>query len=331
MKSVKERLIKKRREFSTAKGIFFTLSGIIMVTVVIFVSIFIVSAVGIVNPDKEKIHTFPDELGLYYEFYEIKAPNNQIMSGWFIPSQPENTGDLNEQADTTVSDRTVIFSHSYKDNKTMTLLNILYFARKLADAGYNVVMFDYSGSGSSTGSGYTFGTRETDELKCVIDFFAQRKGLGKFALAGWSFGAASAIMAGADDDRVQVIVADSPYADLKDTFRRDFSRWSNLPEAFSPFIRFGVGIFSGVDLYRDSPLAACERMRGKTVLLISGDKDEVFLDSAQSLYSAVKSPENTKDIWIVQDCGHMAAWVTEEVNYANKVLHTLNVAYGIEE
>lgn len=318
-----------KRGFSAVKGVIITVVSILLLTLIVFLLIFSVSAYTIVNPDKEKVDRFPDELGLYYEFCEIPASNNAVLSGWFIPSQVKNTGDLNEAADTAVSDRTVIFSHSYKDNKTMTALNILYFARDLADAGYNVVLFDYSGSGSSTGSGYTFGTRETDELKCVMDYFSEKKGLEKFALAGWSFGAASALMAGADDARVQVIVADSPYADLRDVFSSGFSRWSGMPEVFTPFIRFGTELFSGVDLYRDSPLSACGRMTGKSVLFIYGDKDEVFGADVQTLYNAVGS-DNQKDIWNV-NCGHMAAWLTEEENYKNKVVHMLNTAYGIAE
>lgn len=315
--------------FSVPKAVVITITGIILTALVIILLICAGCAYMIVHPEKETIDRFPDELGLYAEFHEISVPSGAIMASWFIPSQPENTADMNEVSDTVTSDRTVIFSHSYKDNRTMTALNILYFARDLACAGYNVVLFDYSGSGSSTGTGYTFGTRETDELKCVMDYFQQKKGLEKFALAGWSFGAAAALMAGADDSRVQVIVADSPYADLRSVFSSDFSRWSGMPDIFTPLIRFGTELFAGIDIYRDTPLSACRRMSGKSVLLISGQEDDVFGSDAQKLYSAV-TPENVKEIWTL-DCGHMAAWLTEETNYKNKVIRILDQAYGIVE
>ena len=328
----KKDLIKKKSGFTVRKGIVVSVVVTLVVLIAVLLSIIVAAVVGIVRPAKEPINTFPDELGLYYEFHEIQAPNGKKMAGWFIPSQPQNTGDVNEQAQTTVSERTVVLSHSYKDNKNMTLLNITYLARDLADAGYNVVMFDYSGSGSSEGEGYTFGTRETDELRCVLDYFEQEKNLHQFALAGWSFGAASALMEGADDSRVQVIIADSPYVDLYSTFRSDFSRWSGLPEGFSPFVRAGVEWFSGVDLYRDSPLSACSRMDGKTLLFIGGDSDEVFgSDSCQTLAAAVDSSKNSVEVWTVENCTHMEAWTIEEANYRNRVLHTLNVAYGLEQ
>ena len=73
-------------------------------------------------------------------------------------------------------------------------------------------------------------------------------------------------------------------------------------------------------------------MDGKTLLLIGGDSDEVFgSDCCQTLAAAVDSSKNSVEVWTVENCTHMEAWTIEEANYLNRVLRTLNVAYGLEQ
>ena len=54
-------------------------------------------------------------------------------------------------------------------------------------------------------------------------------------------------------------------------------------------------------------------------------------DSCQTLAAAVDSSKNSVEVWTVENCTHMEAWTIEEANYRNRVLHTLNVAYGLEQ
>ena len=73
--------MKKEKAFTPVLAIIFILLFIIIATVVVFAIISFSTTGILVNPEKAKMTTFPDELGLQYEFCEIVAPNGGTMAG----------------------------------------------------------------------------------------------------------------------------------------------------------------------------------------------------------------------------------------------------------
>lgn len=91
---------------------------------------------------------------------EIPTENGKI-SAWFIPAQKDKDS-------VSESMQTVIVSHNYSDNREMNDISLLYTVKFLSRNGLNVVMFDYTGSGSSDGKGYSFGQKEETEELCAV-------------------------------------------------------------------------------------------------------------------------------------------------------------------
>jgi dipeptidyl aminopeptidase/acylaminoacyl peptidase len=216
-------------------------------------------------------------------------------------------------------------SHNYQSNREMTEVDGLFLIADLVHSGYNVVTFDYTGSGNSKGNNYTFGVQETDELLAVIDLIEEKYSPGKIALMGFAFGAAPAICAGCADDRVDVIIADSPYLDLKTYLEDNTSVWSKLPDfLFSSYIRSLLSVFAGTDL-DCSPIDSVSKAQNKSFLFLHGEKDNLFpYQNSVTLASAATEAGNTADYKIFTGVPHVLGYVYEEDDYIQKVLSFLS-------
>ena len=94
-----------------------------------------------------------------------------------------------------------------------------------ADAGYRVITLEQRGHGDSTGKWISYGAFESRDLVQVVDEL-QRQNLiaGPLAVFGHSMGASVAILAAAQDPRIDAVVAVSPFASLREEVR-DFAAW----------------------------------------------------------------------------------------------------------
>ena len=311
---VKNKINKK----TLIKTIIITVIVAITALLLVWIAMAAVSAYTLVSPNKNSILTMPEELGLYYENITVQTDEGISLSGWFIPSQI-NKDDFNS------AKRTVIFSHNYQSNREMIEINAIYYARRLVHEGFNVVMFDYSGCGSSGGSYYTLGVSEKDELNDVINYVKEMLPDTDIAVHGWAFGAAAAIMAGAENENVSTIISDSSYVDLDSYLNENISTWTLLPTKFlnSP-VKPLAELFCGADFSEASPLKSVTSMTGKNIYFIHSENDYVFPpQDSQTLYTAAKE-NNNADIWNVEKSLHIYAYVDQSDNYVSRVVGFLD-------
>ena len=79
-------------------------------------------------------------------------------------------------------------------------------ARKLTEDGFAVLRFDLSGVGDSRvpndGQTYDEGTRVIKDIRDVMDYLSETKGIGRFILMGLCSGGSNAFRAACHDERV---------------------------------------------------------------------------------------------------------------------------------
>ena len=87
--------------------------------------------------------------------------------------------------------------------------------------GCDLLMYDARGHGDSSPSLLTYGAHEKDDLARAVDWLATKTSLPhkKIGLAGWSYGAATALQAAADIPDLGLVVTDSSYSSLGDIAR----------------------------------------------------------------------------------------------------------------
>ncbi|KAJ8601949.1 hypothetical protein CTAYLR_004435 [Chrysophaeum taylorii] len=81
--------------------------------------------------------------------------------------------------------------------------------------GVAVVSFDFSGSGRSDGEYVTLGARERLDVRAVVQYLRDERRTSTIALWGRSMGAVAALLYADEDNMVDAMVLDSPFASLK--------------------------------------------------------------------------------------------------------------------
>lgn len=315
---------KKAKPKSLKKIFIIGLCVAIGLAAAIFFALVFFDAYSVTHPDKVSAKRFPDDsdIGLFYESATVKFESGEETVLWFIPAQDTKTAESRE------SDITVIFSHDVGDNKTVTKIDdgILY-AKELVGAGINVVTFDYSGSGFATGSGYTYGAREQDELKQIVSYVKEKYGSKYIVLQGWGFGAAAAILAGAGNGDVTAVISDAAYTDADKYFNDDggLESASSMPSWVNGLTKSLVSALSGGKIFEAKPIDAVSEKNEQAWFFIGEGKDGLFSpDYAQELNAAAKKAGNKTQVWISEKSYHAQAYRNDGKNYTEKVLYFLN-------
>jgi fermentation-respiration switch protein FrsA (DUF1100 family) len=209
----------------------------------------------------------PSEAGLAFSDLEIATADGERLHGWWIPApRPPAVAH-------------VLFFHGNGGN----IAHRIAHARVLADAGLDVLLFDYRGYGRSTGSPGEQGTYT--DARAALGALRARPGVrpGGIVYLGESLGGAVA---------AELAIADPPAALVLQSTFASIRRMARLhyPVVPAPLVP---------DLYPTIDRIA--RVRAP-VLVIHGDGDEIVpLDHGRALHAAALEP---KRLDVVRGAGH---------------------------
>lgn len=271
--------------------------------VLICAAVYITAVFGAISPGRVIPTLTPGTYGLDHENLSVDFAG-KTLSGWLIPAK----GGL--------SQKTVIFSHDRKSNREIPEADGYFLMRSLSENGYNIVTFDYLGSGSSGGDFYTFGASEADQLSAIIDCTLQSVPGTSLAVIGWGCGAAAAIKT-AERPEVAGVVAESSYQTFDKTA---FSEYFSLP-----FLSAGQSFaetISGTG-FSLSPEATLGNISGKNFYFIHCLDDKTVDYTASQALNAAAKKNNTTDLWLIEGGGHCLGAVTAEENYSARIVQFL--------
>lgn len=257
------------------------------------------------HPRGEVTGETPEKYGLDYEEVTFGTGNNLELKGWYVPGEKDT--------------KCVILAPGKGGNRW----NVLNYAPFLVKAGYNVLLFDPRSTGLSGGDRYGFGYFESQDLQYAVTFLMNEKRISDFGILGRSAGATSGLLAGLEDSRIDAVVADSPYANLR-LASKDFGDYSRNPflQTFFPVYMFSAKLALGIDIYGKTN--ALERIREMETpsYFIHGKADE-----AVGYQNSVKLHERKpakKQIWLVPETGHVQAYQNRPEEYGKKVVEFFN-------
>jgi uncharacterized protein len=185
------------------------------------------------------------------------------------------------------------------------------------EAGFAVLMIDLRGHGDSSRARLTYGQRERFDVLGAVDWL-RAQGQTRIGVLGASMGAASTLLAAADEPGIQAVVADSAFCDFGQMIERQFKRLSHLPGFVLPGALAIVRVLTGVALRSVRPLDAARRLglAGRPCLLIHSAGDR-FIPAAD----ASRLAEATKgELWITDSQGHIGSYRAEPAAYTRRVL-----------
>jgi uncharacterized protein len=258
------------------------------------------AAVRLAKPDRRFGHGEPPEGS--YEAVIFPSTDGLRLSGWFLPAR--------EKADA------LVLCHGFHTGRR----DLLPVAMALRDLGHNVLIFDFRGHGDSEGRWSSCGQLETRDLEGAVRFVRRRPEVyeDRIGVLGYSMGAAIAIMTAPRVDEIRAVVADSPFATLREVLAGGFRSYYHVP--YFPLIPMTLwinGRLVGANMAGTRPLDAIVGLSPKPLLLIHGEDDRIIpVSESLLLYEAAGEP---KELWTVPGVDHVEARLHDLDRYAARV------------
>lgn len=240
------------------------------------------------------------------EDFVLQTRDNVELRGWKVRVAKPN-GDW------------VLLFHGVSDNRT----GMLGSADLLLRHGLSVVMMDSRAHGRSGGDMATYGWKERyDTVSIANELYASEKVRHLFAL-GVSMGGAIALQSAAVEPRIEGVVAEDPFADLREV-SYDYAglrTWPMLGKTYflpaSVFAMRSMSEAGGFNPDDVSPVKAVAE-RPFAVLLICGTRDNTIpCRHAERIYAAATGP---KELWIVPGAFHASALGQDPAEYEKRVV-----------
>ena len=188
-------------------------------------------------------------------------------------------------------------------------------ARAHLAAGISVLMIDLRGHGASTAARMTYGAAEKLDVLGAVDWL-RAQGHHRVGVLGASMGAASALLAAADDEVIEALVADSAFAHFGTMIERQFGQLSGLPDFFVPGALALGWCLTGHRLACVSPLAAAARLMGRPLLVVHSQGDRfVSVDDAVAIAGAAAA-----ECWITDSESHIGSFMAAPALYTERVV-----------
>jgi pimeloyl-ACP methyl ester carboxylesterase len=171
--------------------------------------------------------------------------------------------------------RTLLLLHGFAEDRRALLSR----AEEVGAAGWNIVLVDARGRGRSEGEWTSFGGREAADVGAWVDAVRERVGPSlRLAVWGRSMGAAIALRAATEDDRIAAVVLEAPYPDLAITVA-SWLRRLRLPGVFAKPILSRAGQLAGVSLEYPRPIELAPKA-AQPVLIIHGAEDSIVASAS---------------------------------------------------
>jgi alpha-beta hydrolase superfamily lysophospholipase len=257
------------------------------------------------------------------EDFDVRALDGVLLHGWKVtPPNPNGSW--------------VLLFHGVADNR----VGVIGQSEFLLRAGYSVIMMDARAHGASEGPIATYGWLERNDTAVVVDALLhsiahrctviQWHGPGGPACApehifalGESMGAGIALQSAGADPRIEAVVAESSFANLREA-AYDYAGLRKSPllgkTLFAPgtwTLLYRGEKLTGIALAEVSPVKAVAS-RAFPVLLICDEKDEALpCRHTQMIYDAALGP---KEMWVVPGAYHSAALGFQPEEFKRRVL-----------
>jgi len=297
-----------QRKRQVPKKLILVVILLITLTALIISIISIKTAMTLTKPERSELPVFSANIVPEYDSISFRDINNEVtLKGWFFIS-PE-------------SNKTIILAHGYGSNRLPFGEDTIGLIKSFLNEGYNLMTFDFRNSGESEGDVTSVGYFEKSDLLGAIEY-AKKRGSDEIVLLGFSMGASTAILAAAESQDVDAVIADSPFSDLTSYLDENLSVWSNLPSFFNKTTLFTMKLLTGVDTKDVSPVNEIGKIYPRPVLLIHSTDDELI--PVKHSYILKEASGDNVELWETSGASHIKTYKEYPDEYIKKVLDFIN-------
>jgi len=247
----------------------------------------------------------------HYETVQFCATDGTALEGWFIhPKRSSNS--------------TVIIVPGRGRSKGC----FLNYADMLTECGYNVLLFDLRGEGSSSSHTRGFGILETRDIHGAIQYLERYHPANSQYLFGFgiSQGAAAMIRAAGEDTRLRAVVIDSPIINSFDSQLRPITQW--LPKPLCSYYRtttlWFASLQTGCNLQASDIKTDIAKIGPRPILIFHGEQDTIAdVMQAKELFETAQNP---KMLCLVPGAGHTQTFLYARNQCLSKILAFFDLA-----
>lgn len=247
------------------------------------------------------------QIGLHREAFDVRAPDGVLLHGWKVRAAHPNGS-------------WILLFHGVADNRMGVVEHSLFLLR----TGYSVTLVDSRAHGESEGPIATYGWLERNDTRAIVDELVSTEHPVHIFALGESMGAGIALQSAAVDPRIEAVVAEAPFASLREA-SYDYAGLQKYPwlgkTLFAPgawvMLARGQALagFPSADVSPERAVAS----RAFPVFLICDQGDTTLpCRHAERIYAAARGP---KSLWVVPKAYHTAALGNEPNEFKRRVLH----------
>ncbi|KAB2639636.1 MAG: alpha/beta fold hydrolase [Verrucomicrobia bacterium] len=235
----------------------------------------------------------PKDWGLKYEEVNFQSKDGTHLHAWFLPAQHKP------------AKATVVFSHGNAGSIGHHLGFVMWFA----EAGYNVLTYDYRGFGASGGTVDRRGM--LDDVRAAFDYVSKRPDIdtGRLVSYGHSLGGAKSLAALGEGSvkGLRAVITDGAFSSYL---------------AMAKIMAGQVGAKLVTDEW--APVDAIWKISPVPLLIVHGTKDELVpIAQGRLLFKTAGEP---KTLFEVKDGHHGDSLVCNHGAYRKKLLAWLDAA-----
>jgi uncharacterized protein len=225
----------------------------------------------------------PADHGLAYETLSLKvgAPAVPLVAWWMPVSTPRGV---------------IVLLHDGGENRSFLWTNGLALARALHERGYAVLAPDtrQHGESGSGDEGVPLGANLAADVGAWLDLLEARGVRAPAALVGFGLGGQVALYAGAHDPRVRAVVADSTWADLRESLLVSIPSAVGLPRAVVRSGLWNAEHLYGMRFDESRAVDVAPALAGRLLLVTNEEDPQVPRRELRALAAAAGDAE----VWI---------------------------------
>ncbi len=203
---------------------------------------------------------------------DYRAADGVPLKGWLIRGRPDRPA--------------VVLAHDLGSSKA-SLANL---ASVLMQDGFTLLLPDFRGHGESGGERSTLGVDEKRDLLAAVTFLASLDDTGprEVGVYGVGMGAHAAVLAAADEPRIQVLVLDGLVPDVATTLgRRLYPGWS-FGRDYLSFMNSGVfRLVARADIDDNRAADTLSGLLGRDILFLAPEGDQALVAWTKEMYHSV--------------------------------------------
>ena len=290
---------------------------LVVVLLVIYGGAAFFIASGVTGDERGPLEDHPDNYSLVYQDVEFTSRDDRVpLKGWWIPGEEDAS--------------TIVFVHGITGDRSAD--NAVDLAARLADLGYNLLLFDQRAHGESDGDRVSGGYHERKDLGGALDFLlSEGIEMPEIGVLGMSMGSGTTLLTLADEPGITAAVVDSPYANVDDLIAFEVARKTFFPEwivpIFIPGAKIVANLLYDINVSELNPEGAVAEL-DYPVLVVHGTADtRIPYEHGVRVHKAAH-PDSV--LWTVEDVDHVDAFLTFPEEYVRRVAEYFESRLGAQ-